>query len=260
MWLRGRAALTGVSPNCPPAPILLPLGNHTIPGTKVESWGWLTNLSTPAQSIIFAPSTVVNSTLVISDSFCQNNDNLTVAQCESRCGNTYNTSAAGNSFQSTPNTLLIQDPLWADISLQPRYSLTAGETPLQLPSDQSLSNDSIGIISSGENQNVGHFGLASNSSFLQLALSHNLIPGNGFALDAGSQSATSPRNGSLVVGGYNSASYSGQLFTFRTGAASSLARRCELQVTITQLAVRFDGVSPDVPLNSAGSFAACIEM
>jgi hypothetical protein len=166
--------------------------------------GWPFN--TCAQFIIFAPSTVVNSTLVISDSFCQNNDNLTAAQCASSCGNTYNISASGDSFQSTPNTLLIQDPLWADNSSQPLYSLITGETLLQLPSDQSLSNDSFGIISSGENQNVGHFGPASNSSFLQLALSESPIPGNGFALDAGSQSVTSPRNGSLVLGGYNPAS------------------------------------------------------
>ncbi|KAF8848376.1 hypothetical protein BDZ45DRAFT_664575 [Acephala macrosclerotiorum] len=260
MWLRRRAPLSGGSPNCPPAPIELRLGNGTIAGTNVDSRGFLAGLSTPAQFLFLAPSTVVNSTIVISDSFCTNSDNLTTAQCASSCGNTYNISAAGDSFKSTPNTLMISDPVWASISSQPLYSLTAGETLLQLPSGQALSNDSIGIISSGENQNMGHLGLASNSSFLQLAISTNLIPGNGFGFDAGSQSITNPRDGGLVLGGYNPASIGGQLFTFPTGASSSLARECPLQVNVTQLAIRFPGVSADVPLTSAGGFAACVEM
>jgi hypothetical protein len=122
----------------------------------------------------------------------------------------------------------------------------------------------IGIISSGENQNVGHLGLATDSTFLQQAADASLIGQNqiGFGLDVGSQSIANPRAGTLVLGGYDQASYKDTFFNFTIGDINSSERQCPLQITITRLAIRFpQNVNyTDVLITSGGVFVpACIE-
>jgi hypothetical protein len=249
--------ITVASCSTGPAPLLLQLTNCTVAATNVDSWGLRLDLAD--QSLCVSPSTVVNSTLVISSDFCQTISNLTNAQCESLCGNTFNISSAGSLYTlSSASAILAPNPVWAEISPE---ALLAGTTELQLPNNK-LSEYPIGVITSGDHQNVGHFGLANNSDFLRSALCDGLIPGNGFGLNAGSQSVANPRNGGLVLGGYDLSSIDGAFFNSSITAAGSSDRECPLQETITLLAIRFpltEGFS-DVTLISAGvDVPACIE-
>jgi hypothetical protein len=149
--------------------------------------------------------------------------------------------------------------VWTEISPQ---ALLAGTTELQLPPNNDLSKYPIGIITSGNYQNVGHLGLANDSDFLHSVLSDGLIPANGFGLNAGSQSVANPRDGGLVLGGYDLASIDGAFFNFSVTAADSSEKECPLQVTIALLVLRFplaEGFT-DVTLTSSGILIpACIE-
>jgi len=257
--------VTALSPVCPkgptPTPIFLQLSNCSVPGTSVDSWGLKQSISSPAQFLCLAPSTVVNVTLVIDSGFCQNFPNITEAQCESLCGNTYNPSIAGTSFKSlSPNDILAANLVWTELSTDP---LLAGNTSLSLPPSDILSNFSIGIITNGDHQNVGHLGLANSSYFLQDAISNGLIPANGFGLNAGSQSVLAPRDGSLVLGGYDLASVATEFTNYTIGGETANKRDCPFQVTISSLILRFPitgGPPSDVEIISPGEYIpACIE-
>jgi hypothetical protein len=211
-----------------------------------------------------SPSPTLFHQLSSCSDFCQNYTAGTIAQCESLCGNTFNTSTAGASFNSSSiNTLLEPNLVWSEIT--PEH-LLAGQTVLQLQLDSALSNYPLGIITSGPNQNVGHLGLASDSDFLHAAFSSGLIGANGFGLNAGSQSIRNPRSGGLVLGGYDQSSLNGTFFQYPIRDATSTptfgGKECPLQVTITQLVLRLqmlDGFA-DVELMAPGvSIPACIE-
>jgi hypothetical protein len=251
---------TVVSSSTCPTPLLLQLSNCTIAGTNVDSWGLMLDLAGPSQYVCVSPSTVTNSTLVISSAFCQTDSNITNAQCESLCGNTFNTSAAGTSYtSSSAGAVLAPNPLWNQLS---PAALLAGTTVLQLPPTDELSKYPIGIITSGDHQNVGHLGLANDSDFLHAALSNGLIPANGFGLNAGSQSVASPRAGGLVLGGYDLASVDGAFTNFSITGSDSSERDCPLEVTIAELVLRFPQTEnyTDVTLTSPGIFIpACVE-
>jgi hypothetical protein len=257
LWLL-YSILATLSAACPT--VSLQLGNCTVPGTNVDSWGFMFTFSSPSQSVCIVPSTVVNSTLLLSSDYCQNYTNGTADQCESLSGNTFNISAAGTSYTSSnPSTTLGWNPVWHDIS---PTTLLAGTALLQLTADFRIPEYPVGIITTGVEQNVGHLGLATNSQFLQYALDSGLIAQNGFGLNAGSQSVANPRPGGLVLGGYDQACIGGPFRNYTIGAASSSERQCPLQVTMSQLAIRYplSVGSTDVVLSSDGiDIPACVE-
>ena len=242
-----------------PNPLFLQLTNCTIAATNVDAWGLRLQLADPPQFVCAAPSTVVNSTLVINSGFCQTTSNLTLAQCESLCGSTFNVTSAGPSYvSSSASAILADNEVWSQISPDP---LLAGTTELQLPNNK-LSKYPIGLITGGNHQNVGHFGLANDSDFLQSALCNGLIPANGFGLNSGSQSVLKPRGGGLVLGGYDLSSVGGAFYNYSTTATGPSKRECPLQVIITGLTLRFPLAqgSKDVMLRSTGDqVLACIE-
>ena len=258
-YILGILCTVASSSTCP-TPLFLQLSNCTIAGTNVDSWGLMLDLANPSQYVCVCPSTVTNSTLVISSAFCQTDTNITNAQCESLSGNTFNTSAAGTSYNpSSAGAVLAPNPTWNELS---PVALLAGTTILQLPPNDELSKYPIGIITSGDNQNVGHFGLANDSDFLHAAVSNGLIPANGFGLNAGSQSVANPRDGGLVLGGYDLASVDGAFTNFSITGADSSERDCPLEVVIEELVLRFplaEGYT-DVTLTSSGILIpACVE-
>ena len=250
---------TIASSTCP-TPLSLQLSNCTIAGTTVDSWGLMLDLANPSQYVCLSPSTVTNSTLVLGSAFCQTGSNITTPQCESLCGNTFDTSAAGTSYtSSSPSVVLAPNPLWSLLSSAP---LLAGTTELQLPPTSELSKYPIGIITSGNNQNVGHFGLANDSDFLRTALSNGLIPANGFGLDVGSQSVSNPRNGAIIAGGYDLARVNGAFTNFSITGTDISERNCPLELIITELVLRFPTTEgfTDVNLTSSGVIIpACLE-
>lgn len=245
-----------------PPPILLHLLNCTVPATNVDSWGLSIELAHKSQSLCLSPSTVTNSTLVIGSDFCQNAVNISTAQCESLCGNTFNISLAEAFYKSSsPGAVLALNPVWDAIS-KPEV-LLAGTTSMEPGLDNDLSNYPIGIITKGNHQNVGHLGLANGSDFLNILLSKDLIPANGFGLNAGSQSVEHPRDGGLVLGGYDRGSITGSWTEYPiTTAASNSGRQCPLYVEITSLVIRFPqevGHTEEILSSDGQLIPACIE-
>jgi hypothetical protein len=237
--------------------LTLQLSNCTVPGTSVDSWGVAFTFG--SQDLCLAPSTVVNTTLLIGSDYCQSYPNGTFAQCESLSGQTFNISAAGASYNASTPAILGSNPVWNAISSN---QLLAGNTSLYLPGNGSLPNFPVGIITSGDNQNVGHLGLATNSQFLHHLKENCLITQNGFGLDAGSQSVENPRAGTLVLGGYDQASIKGHFSTFPIGDTNSNGKQCPFQVMITNIAVRSSNPAetPDYELSSDGPrLPTCIE-
>ncbi|KAE9381151.1 hypothetical protein N431DRAFT_476046 [Stipitochalara longipes BDJ] len=261
LWLLLSTLATLSSAAC--STLSLPFSNCTVPGTPGNIYGLELTLSNSSQYVCVVPSTVVNSTLLIGSDYCQHYANGTTAQCESLSGNTFNILAAGRFYNaSTPSAVLGSNPVWSEINSQ---ALDAGTTSLYLPPNHTVPNYPIGIITGGNNQNAGHLGLAPESQFLQAANESGLISQRGFGLDAGSQSIAHPRPGLLVLGGYDQASISVTVppSVYQIGSPSNSERECPLQVTITQLTLRFPlpgGNNTDFDLTEAGiDVPACVE-
>jgi hypothetical protein len=253
--------------SAPYSTVAFELSYCTVLGTSVDSWGLTLNFSKPTQElsewfpICVVPSTVVNSTLLISSEYCQNYANGTAAQCESLSGNTFNISTSEASYNtSTRNAVLGSNSVWSKINSQ---ALVTGNTSLFLPPDNTIPSYPVGIITSGNNQNAGHLGLATDSQLLRAAIDNGLITQNGFGLGAGSQSVANPRDGKLVLGGYDQASINGPFSNFSIGDTSASEEVCLLQVTITQLTLRFplsEGSFSDFNITEAGiDIPACVE-
>lgn len=75
--------------------------------------------------------------------------------------------------------------------------------------------------------------LGQNSSFLAAVTQAKVAPSSVWGLDAGDRSL-SPRDGKLVVGGYDSSRVSGNLTTFPLGTWTN-QQPCPLQVTVSEL-------------------------
>lgn len=70
-----------------------------------------------------------------------------------------------------------------------------------------------------------------------------LIAARSWGLNSGSQSYSSPRDGSLVLGGYDQASIDGDFHFTRDVVSGGVVnkRRCPLQVTLSGLTMIVDG-------------------
>ncbi|CAG8681214.1 10840_t:CDS:2, partial [Acaulospora colombiana] len=81
----------------------------------------------------------------------------------------------------------------------------------------------------------------------------------GFGLDAGSPSYTNPRDGHLIVGGYDKVRVSASFKDYNISDTQISRRICPLQVIITELILSRPGIE-DVILSSRGEqIPACIE-
>ena len=92
-----------------------------------------------------------------------------------------------------------------------KYAVRA---PLQLRDQQVTFRQ--GIIDSGLQHTTSHIGLAETSTFLQSLKDTGLIGARSWGLNSGSQSYATPRDGSLVLGGFDQASIDGN-FQFTHG-------------------------------------------
>lgn len=246
-----------------PQPISLSLSNctvHHIDGRDVDSWG--VSLSLSGQELCFVPSTVVNNTLVMGAEVCSNDHNGTLAQCTSRRGGLFDIAAAGSSFVNISLADLAADTGWREI-MKPLPPFTvAGKTTLQLPADISVPM-SIAVITQGQNHTAGHLGLGLGSVFLRNLVSQGLATAPAFGINAGSQSHSNPRDGSLVLGGYDKASVNGHFINYTMEypvIQRTESRICPLQVTIEKLIFR-SASGADVELISVSQpTPACIEL
>ena len=244
----------------PPQPRSFHLGNCTT-AEGVDSWGLLVGIgdSSVLQEVCLVPSTVVDSTLVQGVEVCSGdqNPNDTMPACRSRRGGLFNHSVSSFTTISL-DQILAPDPAWAAFSPFPNFTV-AGNSTLFFPSDLSIGDFPIGVITDGQNSSAGHLGLANNSVYLQLLVQGGLAPSMGFGLNVGSQSVALPRDGHLVIGGYDKSSVDGYFANYSMEEVFQTRRVCSNQVVIESLKLRRPGLD-DVNISSEDHpIPACIE-
>lgn len=249
--------------------IRLAVGNCSIPG--ISAYGIQLGIGEQGQvQVCGAGSTVTNSTLLITEEACQGeglkNPTLTPRQCNSRRGSPINR----NDFTAYEANgqiaeLISLNPAWATLMRlerrEPfRYALKA---PIQFEGRTVTLLE--GLIVEGQNHSLPHIGLGSNSSLIGELINKGTIAGRSWALNAGSQSYSSPRDGSLVLGGKDENSYEGALveFPFNRGEKPVKRRQCPLQVAATDLTIRLNVNGTDMPIlrynDSTVTSGFCIE-
>jgi hypothetical protein len=117
-----------------------------------------------------------------------------------------------------------------------------------------------GLITQGQESTTSHLGLAESSPLLQSLKDAGLIGARSWGLNAGSQSFSAPRVGSLVLGGYDEESIQGDFYSFDIPVPNPPlnGRPCPLKVTITNLTLTVRNVSTGI-VGLANKLMACIE-
>jgi len=184
-------------------------------------------------------------------------DNSTLPQCISRRGGLFNEKEATADFIIASQADLAPDPVWT--SFNPQLT-NAGNTTIQFASDVSLSNYTIALAMSGQNSSISQLGLGNDSVFLREIVNAGLSPVAGFGFLAGSQSVQQPRDGHIVLGGYDAASLAGPFSNFTISNSTTAGNRvCSLQVEVEMLTLIRPGVD-DLELISGGTpMTSCIE-
>jgi hypothetical protein len=262
--------------NCQLPTIRLPFENcsfSAIKETDVHSTGILLGVGS-SDSVCGMTSTVVNSTLLESSDVCSDKwltlgsgstlVNMTAAQCRSRRGGFINRGDVTAASPDALSSLSALNPGWVSISKNDTDTpfQYAVETELRMQ-DQSVTMLQ-GLISQGQQHTMSHIGLAETSTLLQSLKDANLIGAKSWGLDPGSQSFTAPRNGSLVLGGYDAASFNEAWFTYPIPTSNLVRKRnCPLQVEITQMTftVKTEDNKPitEKPVSGGNALIACIE-
>ena len=264
-------------PTCQLRTIRLPFGNRSFsaPGNEsyVHSTGILLGVGS-IDSVCGMASTVVNSTLIQSSDVCSDDEltlnsgstrvKMTAAQCRSRRGGYVDrddlTAASSNQLSSLSQL----NPGWVELTSNDTKTpfKYAVDTELRIQ-DQSVTMVQ-GLISQGQQHTMSHIGLAESSTLLQSLKSEDLIGARSWGLDAGSQSFAAPRNGSLVLGGYDASSFEGGWFSYDLPKSNLVRERsCPLQVQVTEikLTAQVGRSKPSVEWPVAGGLPliACIE-
>lgn len=200
-----------------------------------------------------------NNTFVPSVEVCTNDQTTTLAACTSRRGGLLDINTSGSTFVDISSIEDVPpDTNWAAIQPTDNILTDKGNTTLLLPSDTALQQFPIKVFKGGQNHNAGHLGLGESSVILEkLAALTGLV--TGFGLDAGSQSTLRPRDGHIVIGGYDKQRVSARVKEYNISNARSSERVCSLRVVITELVLVRPGID-DYVLSSRGEeIPACIE-
>jgi hypothetical protein len=260
------AAAAAAEEQCslPPKPLFIHLGNCTISPNQVypngvESWGIRVAIASPPQDLCVGPSLVANNTIIMGTEICTiNNQNLsTLSQCISRRGGLFNPNDTTSDFVLTSQADLAPDTEYD--SFDPNFA-EAANTTILFPSDISLSYP-IALAFSGQNSSISQLGLANDSVFLREVVNSSFSPGaKAFGLLVGSQSVLAPRDGHLIIGGYDAASLAGPFYNYSMSNTTTAGSRvCSLQIVVEQLNLSRPGLD-DVTLSSEGTpMTSCIE-
>jgi hypothetical protein len=206
------------------------------------------------------PSTVVNSTMLMSSEVCgdSNLNGLTIDQCLSLRGGVVTRST----LPSAPtDSLASLNPGWigltsVDTSIPWQY---AAQTALQFR-DQAVTMIE-GLVTQGHQHTMSHLGLAESSTFLQSLKDAGMIAARSWGFNAGSQSYSAPRHGSLVLGGYDEESVNGNFYDYDIAVPDVPLnnRPCPLKVTIIGMSLTVMNTTPTEIVSPANKFGACIE-
>jgi hypothetical protein len=188
---------------------------------------------------------------------CTNDNSSTLPQCISHRGGLFEEHSATSEFVITSQVDFGPEPNW-DFN-NPQFS-SAANTTIQFASDIFLSSYPIALALAGQNFTVSVLGLANDSIFLHQVVKAGLSPVAAFGLLVGSQSVSSPRDGHLIIGGYDTASLAGPFTNYSMSNSTTTSNHvCLLQVVVEQLLLIHPGL-PDIELSSEGTpITSCIE-
>ncbi|CAG8683403.1 12207_t:CDS:2, partial [Acaulospora colombiana] len=246
-------------------PIAFTLTNCTLQGhgqvPDVLSWGLQVTLGSTApgslpQEMCLMTSTFTNNTFIPTVKACSTDNTTQFATCATRRGGLFDSSGSSLTAISSASDLP-PDVNWA--AIDPGNSVTEkGTIPLQLPSEISLPQFPFKTIEGGQNHNTGHLGLGRSSPLLQQLSDEKGIVA-GFGLDAGSQSQSPPRDGHLILGGYDRQKVGSSVKDYNVTHSQTSGRICSLQVTITELVLQRPGLEDTVLISRGQQMEACIE-
>jgi hypothetical protein len=250
-------------PSCQLPTIQLGLGNCTILDsnqTDVYSWGILIGVE-GSNELCVVPSTVVNSTILQSSEICnsdQLNDNgvnMTLAQCRSRRGGFITRDAVPS---AATDGLAQLNPGWVSLGNVIQYAANA---TLQLLTETVTMVE--GLITQGQLSTASHLGLGEKSTLLQALKDAGLIGARSWGLNSGSQSVLFPRDGSLVLGGYDEASLVGPSFEYDIAVPNLLNNRpCPLQILVTELTLNINSPNrseSETIVDDSNKLTVCVE-
>ncbi|KAL8749216.1 MAG: hypothetical protein Q9184_006896 [Pyrenodesmia sp. 2 TL-2023] len=249
VWALHTAA---VSVDCSVPPLSLSWSNITVSANGIAvTRGIELGIGTPNQIFSLRPSTIVNNTRVAN---------------VLDCGSATNTSCVGGKggvFDSSKSSTFV-------VSLKNRWNGSAADTETATGAYVYF-NDVIDFQANGTvlgyplvmNSDIASgpaagLPLGQNSSFLAAVTEARVAPSSVWALDAGDRSL-SPRDGNLVVGGYDTSRFTGDLTAFPIGNWTQLP--CPLQVTVTQVWYFTPGSTRRNSLfdRNTTSMVACVE-
>jgi len=216
-------------------------------------------VGTPAQRLCLAPSTVINSTLVSQQSLCAVSDTLEPHKCEALRGGFFNENSSSTWTEASLSAYndSRSNPTWEHFNA-PGFT-KVGFDKINVPNTNvALYGAGIALNQYGNNSNAGMIGLGKDSVFLNDAVHQGRAGSKSWALDAGSQSLVRPRNGELVIGGYNAGRTDG---SFSWSNISDMAgdRPCPLRTRIKQMSVTLGNGDVVSIQSSAEVIEACIE-
>lgn len=235
--------------------------------TDVQSWGVLLGVGGSTE-LCATPSTVVNSTLLQSSEVCSNdgltvgNITMTAAQCRSRRGGFV---IRQDLPTASTDGLDALNPGWVSLTKvdTPVPFQYAAQAALQIRDESVTMTEAL--ITQGQQHTTSHIGLGEQSTLLQFLEKMGLIAARSWGLNSGSQSYLFPRDGSLVLGGYDESSVDGPFFNFTIAKPNLLnGRPCPLQISITDMTLKVSNGNGSVTqtkdfFSNANKLPACIE-
>jgi hypothetical protein len=250
---------SAASGSCSAPPFTVPLSTCTFASGTTSS-GILVEVGGPPtpQRLCLTPSTLVNSTLVSVDSLCD--PRMTQRECESVRGGLFDKKksstwkdASLSQYNSTR-----EEGAWAH--LNPPGITDVGYDTFHIPGGNEVTLYGFGIALNvrGTASVTGLLGLGTESLFLDQVVAKNYAPSRSWSLDVGSQSAARPRDGELVIGGYNKRRKDGD-FVWQNVSDMSGDGPCPLRTSIKEMNIVMEDGSEKPLLSSSGTVEVCIE-
>ncbi|KAL8958160.1 MAG: hypothetical protein Q9193_004727, partial [Seirophora villosa] len=253
LWLLAWTLPTAaVSVDCSVPPLSLPWSNITVSTNGVAvTRGIELGIGTPNQIFSLRPSTVVNNTRIANVLDCGSDTNTSCV------------GAKGGVYDSSKSATFV-------VSLKTRWNGSAADTETATGAYVYF-NDHLNFHANGTvlgyplvmNSDLAAgptagLPLGQNSSFLAAVTEARVAPSTVWGLDAGDRSL-SPRDGNLVVGGYDTSRIAENLTAFPIGDWTQLP--CPLQVTVTELWYIIPGSARRDSLfdSNTTSMIACVE-
>ncbi|KAL8693972.1 MAG: hypothetical protein Q9224_003654, partial [Gallowayella concinna] len=214
-------------PDCSVPPLSLPWSNITVSANGVAvTRGIELGIGTPNQIFSLRPSTTLNNTRIANVLDCGSETNIS---CVGGKGGVFDSSKSSTFAVSLKNrwngsSVDSETASGAYVYFNDVIDFQANGTVLGYPLVENSD-----LVSGPE----AGLPLGQNSSFLAAVTQANVAPSTVWGLDAGDRSL-SPRDGKLVVGGYDTSRIAGNLTTFPLGNWTN-QRPCPLQVVVTDV-------------------------